>query len=100
MNNYIRMYNKETEEYKRLQRAATMLTKASPTHRMYYVGNTYFDLRQSWSWTTILAENGWGGYQALSPANQEEILTAKNDLELERAVEAVLKDPYCPDKKI
>lgn len=98
MTESIRMYNKGTEGYNRLQRAAKKLTEASPRKRKYFVGNTYYDLKQSWMWTTVLCETQYGAYQALTPAIQSRIVSAATDGEIDAAVKSVLDDPHCPDK--
>ena len=67
-------------EYEQLRIAAEMLTEKSPDGYRYYVGETYFDLGQGWVWTTILCDSGspWGDSQALTPAQQEEIILSKD----------------------
>lgn len=69
-------------EHEQLRIAAEMLTEKSPKGYRYYVDDTYFDLGQGWKWTTILCDSGspWGDYQALTPAQQEEIILS-NDLD-------------------
>lgn len=67
-------------EHEQLRIAAEMLTEKSPNGYKYYVGETYFDLGQGWIWTTILCNSGspWGDYQAITPAQQEEIILSKD----------------------
>lgn len=98
MTDSIRMYKKETEEYKKLQRAAMKLTEASPRKRKYFVGNTYFDLGQGWEWTTVLCETQYGAYQALNPYQQSAIVKSESDEDIKAVVLRVLSDPHCPDK--
>lgn len=95
----IKRFPKGSDEYKRLEAAAAMLNVKSPTKSRYYVGETYFDFGQDWMWTTVLCNNGdkWGGYQALNPAEQEEILLCGME-ELDRITDDVLSDKFCPDK--
>jgi len=89
-----------TEEYKKLEAVAAMLTAFSPNNRKYYVGETYFDYGQDWKWTTVLCEGGeWGAYQALYPAQQEAIIDAESAKELAEAVESIFADKFCPDKR-
>lgn len=94
MSKYIRTYSNESPEFARLQRAADIMTARSPKGYHYYVSDTYFDFGQDWIWTTILCDGGmFGGYQALTPAEQERIITGN----IEDAVDAVFAGKYCPD---
>ena len=101
MNGVICIFEKGTEEYKKLEAVAAMLTAFSPNKRRYYVGETYFDYGQDWKWTTVLCEGGeWGAYQALYPAQQEKIIFfAESAKDLAEVVESVFADKFCPDKK-
>lgn len=66
MSAFISVFDKDSEEYEKLQIAALMLTNRSAKHYKYYVGKTDFDSGQNWEWTTILSNGGnWGGFQAL-----------------------------------
>ena len=88
-----------TDERKKLSVAAAVLTAKSPNGYRYYVGETYFDYGQDWMWTTVLCEGDhWGGYQALNPREQEEILLADVN-EIPAICDGVLADKFCPDKK-
>lgn len=96
MSKYIKTFSPESDEYKKLDVAAKLLTVKSPRRYNYRVGETYFDFGQNWVWTTVLCDGGdWGGYQALNPRNQEAVIEADN---LEAVVDAILGDKYCPDK--
>ena len=93
----IKRFPVDSDEHKRLSAAAAMLTVKSPTQSRYYVGETYFDYGQDWKWTTVLCTGGtWGDYQALNPAEQEEILLC-DMAELDRITSEVLADKFCPD---
>lgn len=95
MSSYIKTFSNDSPEFARLQRAADMLTEQSPRGYHYYVADTYFDFGQNWIWTTILCDGGeWGGYQALNPAEQAQIITGS----IEEAIKAVFADKYCPDR--
>ena len=79
MDKFIRTFTHDTPEYKRLERAAKILTAASPRKFTYKVEETYFDFGQNWLWTTIICYRPDGeSYQALYPADQEAILTSDN----------------------
>ena len=99
-NMFIDEFSRYSEEYEKLDRVSTFLTAMSPNKYYYYVGNTYFDFGQDWKWTTILAKTPRGdSYQALSPRQQEDILLARSDEELERLARQILASDFCPDKK-
>lgn len=93
----IKIWNRTTPEYKRLTRAATILTAYSPRKCVYKVEDIYFDYGQDWTWTTIVCypPNDESGYQALYPAQQEKILTAENLLE---ALAEIVQETYWLDK--
>ena len=94
-NMFIDEFSRYSEEYEKLDRVSTFLTAMSPNKYYYYVGNTYFDFGQDWKWTTILAETPRGdSYQALSPRQQEDILLARSDEELEEIAKQILKNSY------
>lgn len=88
-------FSRYSDEYEKLDRVSTFLTAMSPNKYYYYVGNTYFDFGQDWKWTTILAKTPRGdSYQALNPRQQEDILLAKSDEELEKIAKQILKNSY------
>ena len=94
-NAYIKQFSKYSDEYEKLDRVSTFLTAMSPNKHYYYVGNTYFDFGQDWKWTTILAKTPRGdSYQALNPRQQEDILLARSDEELEEIAKQILKNSY------
>lgn len=93
----IRTYEKGSEEYGRLEKAAEILTIISPKRRRYTVGDCYFDYGQNWMWTTILYEDDmWGTAQALNPRDYERILTSDNLL---AALDEVAQDKFWSDKE-
>ena len=97
----IREFERDSEEYQKLERLAMCLTLKSPNGFRYRVGVTYFDYGQNWKWTTVLCDNGdaWGGYQALNPREQDEILFSDGSFEdVCRIADGVLSDKFCPDK--
>ena len=69
-------------EYEQLRIAAEMLTQKSSNGYKYYLGNTYLDFGRGLTWTTILCDRGtgqdWDEYQAITPAQQEEIILSKD----------------------
>ena len=85
--NMIKIYSEGSDEYKKLEIAAQMMSLYSG--KKYYVGVTYFDYGQDWKWTTILEDSDLGG-QALYPKDYEDILFASNAAELGKAVQRVL----------
>lgn len=97
----IKLYQNGSNEYKKLELAAAMLTYLSPNGYRYYVGETYFDYGQDWMWTTVLCDDHskWGGYQALCPREQEEIVLANGIDDIKFVALHVLADKYCPDRK-
>lgn len=94
---FIRTYNAGSEEYKRLERAASLLSELSPKGRSYHVEDTYFDFGQNWTWTTITYEDrDWGKVQVLSPRDLKKILTYDS---LEKAIAEIVSDIYWTDKE-
>lgn len=82
-NEHIKVFDKESAEYRKLKLAAEIMTL--DTGVPHHVAETYFDFGQNWKWTTILKGNkGWGyiRVQALCPRQQEMIVFAKNSDEL------------------
>ena len=79
---FIKTFDYGTPEYERLRKSAVMLTENSDHGTFYRVENTYFDYGQDWLWTTLIAHTADGhSYQALSPREQENLLTADNIFE-------------------
>ena len=97
MTECIKIFNPGTPEHDRLTLAAALMNIYSPRGYRYYVGETYFDYGQGWRWTTVLCDDKsqWGGYQALNPREQEEIITG-NDVKA--TIDKVFADKYCPDR--
>ena len=87
----IRIYSADEQEYQNLARVARIMTARSLNGTRFEVGVTYFDFGQDWRWTTILAyklDNG--SFQALTPAEQEKIVTANPD-ELETVAQELME---------
>lgn len=98
MSAFIRVFDMDAPERDKLNRMANILTGLSPRGYHYTVGNTYFDYGQGWEWTTVLCDGGnFGGYQALNPREQEDIILA-DIAELPRIAQEILTDKFCPDK--
>lgn len=92
----IRTYAPDTDEYKRLTTAATILTAVSPKGITYTVEDTYFDYGQRWMWTTIIAKRPDSvEYQALCPRDYENILLTDDML---TTLSAVRADKWWSDK--
>lgn len=85
-----------SDEYKALDLAASILTFLSPNRYRYRVGVTYFDFEQDWAWTTIICYTGRDGmlgeYQALYPTQQRMILAAKLPEELVDIAKQILSE--------
>ena len=96
----LKVFDHGSRERELLKIAAAVLTFKSPNGWRYYVDETYFDYGQDWKWTTVLCSGGsFGGYQALNPVEQEEILLGEESFEYMGAIaDKVLSDKYCPDK--
>lgn len=93
----IRIWNPGTPEFARLERAAKILTEASPRKCVYKVENTYFDFGQGWTWTTLICyppDNGYE-YQALNPVQHRKILETGNLIE---TLAEIIQDKYWLDK--
>lgn len=96
----INCFQRGSRNFEKLELVAKMMTYASPKRFKYVVEETYFDFGQGWKWTTIIREGGeWGGVQALSPRQQEDILMAETLEEMVAAVNAVFEDKWCSDRK-
>lgn len=99
MSSTIKRYDLNSPEFKNLMRAAHLFTGKSPNGYHYTVGDCYFDFGQNWVWTTVLSDGGdYGGYQALTPREQEMIVLASSIAEIESVVDEVFADKYCPDR--
>lgn len=94
VNPHLDTFYQGDEMYKKLERVASFLTAMSPRGFRYYVGETYLDYGQDWKWTTILADNGEDGYQALNPRQQERIFFADSISELHKIAEDILAHAY------
>lgn len=98
MDAFIRVFDNGTEERDKLERIAHILTGLSPRGYHYRVGETYFDYGQDWVWTTVLCDGGnYGGYQALSPAAQEEVILS-DIVDLASIAQKILRGKFCPDR--
>lgn len=94
------LFARDSEVYKKLERASEIFNKKSPNRFRYEVGNTYLDFGSGYQWTTIIATKRDGStYQVLSPNEWEDIVNAKEDSEVERVIAKVLSDKCNPDKK-
>ena len=97
----IKTFTMDTQPYKNLELAASMLTYLSPNGRTYRVEDTYFDYGQDWKWTTIIGKKGngvWSEYQALSPREQERLYFATTIEEVTEAVDDIRNGKYWSDK--
>lgn len=85
--------------YDKLEYAAERATLMSPNGFNYKLGDTYLDFGANWQWTTLIAYKRDGdNYQALNPVEWEEIANAKTDAQIDKVIEDMFKDRYCPDR--
>lgn len=96
MSKYIKQFAPDTPEYARLADAAQRMSSRSPRGFHYVVGDCYFDFGQNWMWTTILCDNygTFGGFQALNPRQQEQIVTG----DIDASLDDYFTDKYCLDR--
>ena len=99
-NSVFKEYEFDTEEFKKLEKLAGILEKASPGGCAYVVDVTYLDLGQDWKWTTIIAydrsyQRSW---QALDPAMYKRVLKAETPEDYLRLAIEYFNDKYCPDR--
>lgn len=83
MTEIIKIYDKTSKEFQRLQTACDKLNTVS-SDRHYEVKDVYFDYGQNWKWTTIIAYYKpvtvvSRSYQALSPRQHRELLLGNMD---------------------
>lgn len=98
MAEYIDVFHPMSDEYRKLEAVANLMTAFSPSRSLYKVGVTYFDLGQGWKWTTILctyecewSQSGYSTYQALNPREQERICEAESITELAEIAQDILE---------
>jgi len=92
----IRIYRKDEDAYKMLEKACMILNATSATGTTFTVGETYFDFGQDWKWTTILAVSPkYGHYQALSPRAHEDIIFSTDLL---KTIAEIKTDKFWLDK--
>lgn len=94
----IEVYSKGSDMDKKLNRVASFLTAMSPKGYRYYVDDIYFDYGQNWMYTTVIADDGDGGYQALNPRQQGKVFFANSIDELYEIAKEVLSGDYTPDR--
>ena len=86
--------------YDNLEYAAMIATEKSPRGFTYTLGDTYLDFGSGWQWTTLIADknNGRDSYQALNQVEWEEIANADSNEVIDRVIDNMFKDQYCPDR--
>lgn len=90
---YIRLWDRDSQEYENLDKVSGYLMMYSPNHIYYHPENTYFDYGQDWKWTTIIARRDNGdSWQAINPRQQESILLCTTDEELEEVAKDILRN--------
>ena len=100
MESVFKVYEFDTEEFKKLEKFAEILEKASPTGCAYVVDNTYMDLGQNREWTTIIVydrsyQRSW---QALSPAMYKRVLKAETPEDFLSLAIEYFADKDCQDR--
>lgn len=104
----IRVFEKNSPEYKNLEKLGAKLHELSAHGTEYRVEETYFDFGQDWVWTTLIAckpyadqrtgELKYSTWQALNPREQEEcVLFGDDDAVIEEVARRVYSSPYNPD---
>ena len=89
-------YTPEDREYMRLKIAADILSGLA-TRTTFKVEDTYWDLGAGLVWTTIIAYRDDGSsWQALNPREHELIANATDALDIGKAVNLVINNPYAP----
>lgn len=88
-----------TPEYDTLRRASALLTAKSPNGYTYSITECYMDYGAGIYWTTIHCDNrdGWGGFQALSPMEWENLILYGQDLDT--FTKEHFADKWCADRK-
>jgi hypothetical protein len=88
-----------TKEYDTLRRASALLTAKSPNGYTYTITECYMDYGAGIYWTTIHCDNhnGWGGFQALSPREWDDLILYDKDLD--EFVKEHFADKWCADTK-
>lgn len=85
MSSVIKVFDKDSDEYKRLELFAKMFNQTSG-HIKLSVNKALFDIGQKKQWTTLLANDSTDKitpgrtWQALTLRNQQDILDGDNDL--------------------
>lgn len=97
--NTSRVLKPDTPEYDILRRASAMLTAKSPNGYTYEPGECYMDYGANIYWTTIICDNGngFGGFQALSPREWDNLILYDQDLDT--FVREYFADKWCVDHK-
>lgn len=102
MESVFRVYEFDTEEFKKLEKFAEILEKASPTGCAYVVDNIYRDFGQERKFTTIIVydrsyQRSW---QALSLAMYKRVLKAETPEDYLRLAIEYFNDRDCKDRRI
>ena len=71
--NVISIYDQNSKWYRILQ-CACIMASGLDTGSSYQIENVWYDYGAGMSWTTIIKGSQLGGYQWLSPYDQEELL--------------------------
>lgn len=87
----IKVYDKESVEYKKLEAAAVVITAFTGVKTV--VKDVYFDLGQDWKWSTLVTEpkDGWS-CQILCPRDHALIIQAEDVEQFNRTIETILKE--------
>lgn len=95
----INVFSKDSEEYKRLQKACDLLNEKTNENVEFFIEDVYFDYDQKWKWTTITTKDLITGttWHTLNPAEQKNIINGKD---LNNIVDNVLSGSLYKDFKL
>lgn len=95
----INVFSKDSEEYKRLQKACDLLNEKTNENVEFFIEDVYFDYDQKWKWTTITTKDLITGttWHTLNPAEQKNIINGKD---LNNIVDNVLSGSLYKDFRL
>lgn len=101
MNEYIKVFSRNSNEHKRLELAAQLMTMFSRHGYQYYVEDeVYFDYGQDWKWTTILVNTNGATVQVCSPRDQASLILASSPAQLGAVIEDMWADKFSVEKVV
>ena len=96
----IRVYPKESTEYKRLELACKLFTALSPNGSVYKLDDIYFDYGQDWMYTAPVTYCKDGeSFQSLCPRDYKKVVQNEDTL---ATVHEIVNSPdwtqFCADR--